>query len=122
MGTFSVPIEIGDPQGRTFKRADALVDTGATLTTAPASMLRRIGVRPTRTNWFTLADGRRIELGIGETRVRVEGTEVTTLVLFGPEDAGVLLGSLALEALLLGVDPYNKRLIPVEGLLMSATP
>ena len=59
---------------------------------------------------------------MGETRVRVDGMETTTWILYGNEESQPLLGSLALEALLLGVDPYNKRLIPVEGLLMSATP
>ena len=122
MGTFSVPIEIGDPQGRTFERVDALVDTGATLTSVPASLLSRLGVAPTRRGRFVLANGQRVELNMGETRVRVDGMETTTWILYGNEESQPLLGSLALEALLLGVDPYNKRLIPVEGLLMSATP
>jgi hypothetical protein len=34
MGTFRVEIEVGDPGARRFERIDALVDTGATYTTA----------------------------------------------------------------------------------------
>ena len=121
MGTFSVPIEIGDPQGRKFELVDALVDTGATLTSVPSSLLARLGVAPTRSGRFALANDQRIDMSMGETRIRVNGMEITTWILFGEEESSPLLGALALEGLLLGVDPFNRRLIPVEGLLMSST-
>jgi predicted aspartyl protease len=57
VGTFQVTIEIGDPQGLRFEEIDALVDAGATLTSAPTSMLRRLGVTPTRKGAFEFADG-----------------------------------------------------------------
>ena len=82
MGAFSITIEIGDPQGRRFEAVEALVDTVATLTSAPASLLRRLEVTPLRRGKFELADGRQVELDIGETKVRVEGTETATAVLF----------------------------------------
>ena len=66
-------------------------------------------------------NGQQIEMDIGEARVRVQGLETTTTVLFGEEDAPALLGAMTLEGLLLGVDPFNRRLVPVEGLLMSQT-
>ncbi len=118
MGTFKVTIEIGDPQGQRFEQIEALVDTGATLTTAPASLLRRLGVTPSRRGTSQLANGERVEMDMGETRVRVEGIDTTTWVLFADEAAPVLLGAMTLEGLLLGVDPFNRRLVPVEGLLM----
>ena len=121
MGTFTVIIEVGDVQGQRFEQIDALVDTGATLTSVPASLLESLGVTPARRGTFRLANGQRVEMGMGETRVRVEGLETSTWVLFGQEDAPILLGALTLEALLLGVDPFNRRLVPVEGLLMSAS-
>ena len=119
MGTFSITIEIGDPQGQRFESIDALVDTGATLTTVPATILRRLGVAPSRRSTFILANDQRVEMDMGETRVRVEGMATTTWVLFGDEGTTPLLGAMTLEGLLLGVDPFNKRLVPVEGLLMS---
>jgi clan AA aspartic protease len=119
VGTFNVTIEIGDPQGQRFEEVEALVDTGATLTSAPASLLKRLGVTPLRRGVFRLADGHRVEMERGETRVRVEGLETSTWLLFGEEGAPSLLGALTLEGLLLGVDPFNRRLVPVEGLLMS---
>ena len=121
MGTFTVTIEIGNPQGQEFEQLDALVDTGATLTTVPASLLASLGVTAARRGTFRLANGQSVEMEMGETRVRVEGLETSTWVLFGEEGAPVLLGALTLEGLLLGVDPFNRRLVPVEGLLMSAS-
>ena len=58
MGTFSVDVEIGDPQGREFVVVNALVDTGATYTALPESLLNRLGVRPRADRRFRLADGR----------------------------------------------------------------
>jgi len=58
-------------------------------------------------------------MDMGETKVRVEGMETTTWVLFGDEGTTPLLGAMTLEGLLLGVDPFNERLVPVEGLLVS---
>jgi hypothetical protein len=48
MGTFSVRIEIADITGAHSEVADAIVDTGATRTTIPASILERIGIQPYR--------------------------------------------------------------------------
>ena len=57
---------------------------------------------------------------IGRTWVRFEGREVMTLVVFNDEGTPPLLGALALEEAFLGIDPVGQRLVPVEGLLMSA--
>ena len=53
-----------------------------------------------------------------EARVRYDDVEVTTLVIFGDEGTGALLGAYTLEGLGLAVDPVNRRLIPMTGLLM----
>ena len=117
METFSVKIEIGDPEGLRFEELEALVDTGATTTVVEATVLRRMGIAPTRRETFEYADGRRVELDMAETKVRVEGKETTTWVIFGSDGDGALLGSYTLEGVLLGVDPYGERLIPVHGIL-----
>ena len=83
MGVFRVPVEIGDPQGERFERVEALVDTCATYTMMPASLLRRLGVEPQTTAPFELADGRLRDFDIGQTQVKVGAQEVTTLVVFG---------------------------------------
>ena len=119
MGCFQYPIEIGDPAGRRFTRLNALVDTGASYTLAPASLLIRLGVARTETAVFAMADGSQAELDIGETRIRINGKQATSIVVFGDEDAAPLLGAHALEGLRLGVDPLAERLIDVRALLFN---
>jgi predicted aspartyl protease len=86
----------------------------------PASLLRELGV-PILERWpFRLADGREVEMDVGETRIRVDGRERTTVVVFAEEGTGPILGAVTLEEFRLGVDPIAQRLIPVPGLLMSS--
>ncbi len=118
MGTFRVTIEIGDPTGSRFREISALVDTGASYSQVPASVLRDLGVAPHTQRTFALADGRRIQREVGLTWARVNGDSTITTVIFGDETAGAVLGAVTLEELGLAVDPLNQRLVPVEGLLM----
>ena len=46
MGTFNVQISIGDQQRAQWIDLDAQVDTGASITSVPASVLRQLGVTP----------------------------------------------------------------------------
>lgn len=118
MGILFYPVEIGDPDGQRFERMDALVDTGASYTTLPASILERLNVQPIRQMRFILADGSYILRNLGRTWVRAEGRQEITIVVFGDEDTTPLLGAYALEGLGLGVDPVNQRLIEVDGFLL----
>ena len=70
MGTFQYKVEIGDTQGERFEEIDALVDTGATYTSVPASLLERLGVDVHDKVSFILADGRQIERDVGQTWAR----------------------------------------------------
>ncbi len=117
MGTFSIKIEIGDIQGDRFDEIEALVDTGATTTMAPRSFIDALGIVPTKRQTFEYANGEQVELDMGEIRVRIDGKETPTWIIFGEEGSIPLLGAHALEGLLLSVDPYGQRLIPVRGLL-----
>ncbi len=121
MGTFRVPIEIGDVGGERFEELEALVDTGATTTVVPGATLRRLGIVPTKRETFEYAGGSRVELGMAEAKARVEGRETTTWVIFGEEESSALLGAYTLEGVFLGVDPYGRRLIPVQGLLKRSS-
>ena len=121
MGTFSYPVEVGALDGQSYEVVEALVDTGASYTVVPASQLRRLGVTAREHIEFELADGRIIELGIGEARVRIDGRDTVTLVVFGEEGASPLLGAYTLEGVRLAVDPLRQRLVPTRALLMRAT-
>ncbi len=119
MGIFHHQIEIGSPDGSRFEKLDALVDTGATFTVAPASTLRRLGVSPVEKARFRLANDAVIEREVGETQIRIGGKQFPTAVVFGEEGATVLLGAYTLERALLAVDPVRRRLVPTDGLLMT---
>ena len=91
MGTFRVRIEVGDPRAERFESVEALVDTGATNTTLPPRMLPYLGVQPYRKSVFERADGTKLELDVGRTWVRVNGTQEFTQVVFGKRDAEPIL-------------------------------
>ncbi len=120
VGTFSQTISIGDPRGEQWLEVDALVDTGASYTMVPGSLLQQLGVVPHTSRRFFLADGRAIERQMGRGWVRLDGQMEMTLLVFGDEGTAVLLGAYTLEALGLGVDPVDRRLVPVPGVLMAA--
>ena len=122
MGTFQVEIEIGDPEGRRYETVEALVDSGATYTAMPASLLRRLGVAPFSKRAFVLADGTRIDRDFGQTWIRLNGEPDISPVIFGDEGTMPLLGALTLEIFSLGIDPVNRRLIPVDSLMLSVRP
>jgi predicted aspartyl protease len=65
-----------------------------------------------------LADNRRLDLDVGETTIRIDRKTVTTLVVFGDERAGSILGAYTLEGLGLAVDPLKRRLMPTDAFLM----
>jgi predicted aspartyl protease len=121
IGVFRQIIEIGDPAGTRFASMDAIVDTGATFTVVPASILNNLGVVPNRRVRFRLADGGLLERDVGETMVRVLDYQAIRLVAFGSDDAPALLGSDTLEGLLLTVDPVQERLVPTDGWMLSYT-
>ncbi len=114
---FTVPIELADPQGGRFGRVDALVDTGASHTALPASMLRRLGVVAREKGRFQLANGARVTRDVGQTWIRTDGRSIMTIVVFADEGATPLLGAVTLEEFRLGVDPLAKRLIEVTAYL-----
>jgi predicted aspartyl protease len=110
MGTFRVSIEVGDPAGERYEAVEAIVDTGATYTALPATLLGGLRVVPHARATFVLADGRQVERAIGRTWIRLEGRTELTLVVFGGLDSQSLLGAYALEGLRLAADPVGRRL------------
>lgn len=118
MGTFYHEIRVFSGSGDRFETVDALVDTGASYSQVPGSLLRRLGISPTDTVEAELADGRVVEDLAAEVRVRIDGRETFTWATFGPEGAASLLGAHALEGVRLAVDPLRRQLIPTRILRM----
>ncbi len=117
MGLFSWPFEIGNLNGDSFEWVEGLVDTGATFSSLPASTLQRLGVEPTETVEFELADGSVIQRPLGDAKARIEGMEVITAVIFGDESDSALLGAYTLERVRLAVDCHGRRLVPIRASL-----
>lgn len=120
MGTFRQQIEVGDFQGVRFEALEALVDTSATYTWLPKDILERLAVTPEEQREFVLADGREVEYDIAWVRIRIDGRTQPSLCVFGELGTEALLGVFTLEAFGLGVDPINRRLMPVRGYLATA--
>ncbi len=116
MGTFTYPIEVISADGNTSETVEATVDTGSTYTCLPATLLQRLGIAPVERIKSELADGSIVEDAVGEVRVRVEGVERSTIVIFAEEGAPALLGAYTLEGALLVVDPVRQRLAPTHAL------
>ncbi|MBI2918007.1 MAG: retroviral-like aspartic protease family protein, partial [Chloroflexi bacterium] len=98
----------------------AVVDTGSSDTWVPASILRRLGIRPVETGQFVTADGRIVEREMGEAVVRLDGRTRVRVVVFGDEGTEALIGAETLEGFHLGVDPVGRTLIPMPGRLGMA--
>ena len=126
MGTFFVEIEVGDPAGQRWVSIEALVDSGASRSSLPGSLLTDLGVAPTRQKTFRFAQGEIRRMGVGQTYIRIMGEEFITDFIFNEEGTIPLLGALALESAQLiversgreAVDPDGNRLIPTDGLLL----
>jgi clan AA aspartic protease len=117
MSTFNVPIQVGSPSGGEFQPVSALVDTGASHTMLPGDMLATLGVVVIEKVAFNLADERTVEYDVGEARIRLDGRERTTLVIFGPNGSEPLLGTTTLQLFNMAADTVGERLFSVSGLL-----
>jgi predicted aspartyl protease len=117
MGTFRVELTVGNPGTAARETVEDLVDTGATFSVMPASLLRRLGIAATRSRRLRLASSQVEERQTGMAFFQIDGIDGEAMVVFGPENI-YLLGATTLETLLLIVDPINQQLIPEVGLLM----
>lgn len=115
MGVFQVELEIGDPQGHRYETVSALVDSWASYTTLPQSILKELGVEPHETRMFITADSRRIQREFGQTWIKIDGRRSVCPVVFGEDNAMPLLGAITLEIFALGIDPVQGRLIEVDS-------
>jgi predicted aspartyl protease len=110
MGFVHETIGIKNLQAKRSELIEALVDSGAQFTMAPAPLLKRLGITPERRETFQLANGKKTSLRVGSAHVSLMGRSAPTAILFGPKGCEPLLGIITLEALELVVDPVRKKL------------
>jgi clan AA aspartic protease len=123
VGLTHIDVDIANPaKPRRTLRLTLLVDSGAVYSVVPASLLRKLGVKPHSRRSFILADGTKITRRVGDLLFRLNGQQGTSPVIFGQKDDSVLLGSVSLEALGLMLDPLKRQLRPLPMLLASLLP
>ena len=117
MGYFSVQIYVGHPyvSGDDMRPIDAVVDTGASDSVFPASLLEQLHIEPEGTYPCRYANGETDERNYGEAAIRLGDRTRICPVIFGP-DGHFLLGATTLEIFKLAVDPVGQELIPVPAL------
>ena len=116
MGTFTVRVGVSNGNGGATQWVEALVDTGATFTVLPDSMLReRVGVSPKRQMLFTFADGSETLLPVGEAVLHIDGEQATNRVVFGKEGQ-YLLGATTLQVFGLIPDTSRHQLVAASKL------
>ena len=117
MGEFTWPVGVWSADGERMESVDALVDTGASYSLFPRSMLERLGIAILERYGFELADRSIVEYDVGEALLRVNSRERTTSVMFGDDDDQPLIGANALQEFLLLVDPVAEELVARTGRL-----
>lgn len=111
MGTFYWAMEIGPVDGSKFETLNAMVDTGAAFSQVPGSTLRGLGIEPTGYVTSQVSDGTVVRDEVAEVKIRIDGRETYSTALFGEEGSPTLMGSYALEGVVLAVDPHNECLV-----------
>lgn len=111
MGLIHVPVTLR-PSEKSRKKyhADFLVDTGATDSVAPASALKRAGIRRRGRMLYELADGTPVEYDFGIAEIEFMGSVTGGRVIFGPENCEPILGVTALESVGVVIDPTRQQL------------
>jgi predicted aspartyl protease len=122
MSAFTQEIEVAGREGGPFRLFEAVVDSGAMFTQLPTSILTQMAVTPIDRARFELADERIIESPLGEVVIKIGARARRTVCVFGEEETPPILGAYTLEGFMLGVDPVNRRLVPIVGMRLTRIP
>ncbi len=118
MGTFRHTIEVGSGPAGPFASVEAVVDTGATFSQFPRSVLTSLGISPVEQQEFTLADARKVVRDIAVVTVRLDRRTRPTVCVVADDGSPALLGAVTLETFGLAADPVNRRLVRAELYLL----
>jgi predicted aspartyl protease len=103
MGHSWVNIEISDLERKQTKKAKALVDTEATLTTLPKKLADELGIKPSTQEEVSTGAGK-IKIWRGEAWIKVNGKQGPFSIWISEIIDKVLLGVVVLESLGFKVD------------------
>lgn len=114
MGITTVQATIMDLGKKVSASDEFLVDMGASYTVIPKKIADRLGLKPTKSQKFSLADGTTIQRNLSSAIVKFDGNEAATTVVIGQKDDSPILGAITLEGMGLMVDPFKRKLIPMK--------
>jgi len=104
-------------QPKKTKECEFLVDSGAVYSVVPQNILKKLGIRPTSSREFILANGEIFKKAVGNAYFKYKGQVAAAPVVFGEKDI-FLLGATTLEALGMILDPIRRELKPLPMVLM----
>ena len=109
----------GTVAGKKGKKAtvEFLVDSGAIYPLLPEKDWKAIGLKPKRNMTFTLADGTKVTRDISECHITLPQGDAHTPVILGEPGDDALLGAVTLEILGLVLNPFNRTLQAIHGVL-----
>ena len=119
MGEFFWDVGVWSVDRERMETVSAMVDTGASYSVFPRSMLERLGIWRLERVGFEQVDGSVIEFDVGVAWMTINGRDRASSVAFGRDDTEALLGANTLQEFLLLVDPVEERLIPRTGRMKS---
>ena len=118
MGLTVLEIEVGNPaKPNVTEKIEFLIDSGAIYSVVPASVLKRLGIKPLAEQQFRLANGKKILRKKGGAVFRYGKRVGVADVIFGEKGDSNLLGAFTLEALGLSLDPLRRELKPLPMIL-----
>ena len=107
-------VEIANPAKQDLtETVGFLIDSGALFSVVSEETLRKLGMRPTSEEEFTLADGSTINRKMGFVMFKYKGRTRVGDVIFGEPSDSELLGVITLEAFGFMLDPIRRELIPM---------
>jgi len=109
MGHSWVDIQISDLGRKHSKKVNALVDTGASLTTLPKKLADELGIKPTSQEQVSTGAGI-IKISRGRAWIELKGKEDAFPVWIADVIDKVLLGVVVLESFGFKVDPTTGTL------------
>jgi clan AA aspartic protease len=118
VGLVFIDAEVQGPKG-VRRSLRFLVDSGASYSLLPPKVWRALGLKPTRSMVFTLADGTEIRRRVSECLIRLEGLEGHTPVVLGEDGDEALVGVITLENLGLVLNPFDRTLRPMRAMLAT---
>jgi predicted aspartyl protease len=94
-----------------------MVDTGATMLSLPAGIIRQLGLTKQSTRRVTTSRGFDVADVYPAVKLAIQGRNCTVDVIEVPDDVPVLIGQIPLEYLDFVVDPQSRSLIgnPAHG-------